>query len=264
MAMNDKRHWRAAAACAAFLFATVVDAATPAPSCVVLLHGLLRSAGSMAALAAELEGANYVVANVDYPSREHSVQELAPLAVNTGRAACAKAGASPVHFVTHSLGGILLRQYLSQQPLPELGRVVMLGPPNQGSEVVDALAEMPGFAWLNGPAGRQLGTGSDSLPRALGPVNFPVGIIAGDTSINWLLSAIIPGPDDGKVAVEATKVAGMSDFVLVHHSHPLMMRSPTVIDYVLRFLATGRFAAPLMLDHIPDHDAKQPRVDPPR
>ena len=91
-------------------------------------------------------------------------------------------------FVTHSMGGILVRQYLRQHSVPHLHRVVMLGPPNKGSEVVDVLGNTPGFHFINGDAGLQLGTGQGSVPNTLGPVDFDLGIIAGTRSINWILS----------------------------------------------------------------------------
>ena len=146
-----------------------------------------------------------------------------------------------VHFVTHSMGGILVRFYLANHRLVNLGRVVMLSPPNQGSETVDKLANMPGFGWLNGPAGQQLGTDENSLPNRLGPADFELGIITGNRSINLILSTMIPGPDDGKVAVERAKLAGMADFLVVPHSHPFIMKKPLVIEQTQFFLEHGRF-----------------------
>lgn len=208
--------------------------------CVVLLHGLARSSASMAPLAAALEAQGYVVANVDYPSRKKAIPELATLAVNKGLASCPET-IEQVHFVTHSLGGILIRYYLEATPIPRLGRVVMLGPPNQGSEVVDHYRNVPGFGWLNGPAGVQLGTDQASIPASLGSVNFNLGVIAGTTSVNPILSLSLPGIDDGKVSVERAKVEGMTDFVALPHSHPLMMKAPPVIEQVIEFLAHGEF-----------------------
>jgi hypothetical protein len=125
--------------------------------------------------------------------------------------------------------------------IPKLGRVVMLGPPNQGSEVVDRIGAWKLFKRINGPAGGELGTGPDSLPNRLGPVDFELGVIAGDRSINWINSAMIKGPDDGKVSVERTKVAGMKEHVVFHVTHPMIMKNGAVIDATLRFLATGSF-----------------------
>lgn len=207
--------------------------------CVVLLHGLARSASSMEPMAQTFRERGYRVVNVDYPSRHHAIEVLAPLAVEQGMAGCSDA--SRLHFVTHSLGGILLRYYLAEHSIPGLGRVVMLAPPNQGSEVVDRLRGMPGYAFINGPAGQQLGTGSDSVPRRLGPVSFELGVIAGDKTINFLLSQTLPNPDDGKVSVASTKVEGMRDFLQVPHSHPFIMRAPRVRAQAVAFIENGKF-----------------------
>ncbi len=217
---------------------------SPATGHVILLHGLCRTSRSMAPMATALRAAGYVVHNVDYPSRTAPVEELAESAVAPAVAACEAAGATRIHFVTHSLGGILVRQHLTTHRIPHLGRVVMLGPPNQGSEVVDRLRDWWLFRRLNGPAGAQLGTDPDSVPNRLGPVTYPVGVIAGDRSINWINRLLIPGPDDGKVSVARTRVAGMSRHVVVRCAHPFLMRDRAAIRQTLCFLATGAFTRP--------------------
>lgn len=139
------------------------------------------------------------------------------------------------------MGGILVRHYLSKNHLENLGRVVMLSPPNQGSEAVDRLSSVPGFYFLNGPSGRQLGTLKNSLPKKLGPANFEVGIITGSRSINLFLSWLIPRKDDGKVSIESAKLEGMTDFLVLPHTHVFIMKSDGVIDQILYFLKKGRF-----------------------
>ena len=216
-----------------------------ASECVVLLHGLARTSTSLNKMQDALEEDGYRTANIDYPSREHEIAELASIAVEEGLASCRSGeDAEKIHFVTHSLGGILVRQYLSTQSIDELGRVVMLGPPNQGSNAVDDLDGMPGFDWLNGPAGRQLGKGEDSVPLALGPVDFELGVIAGNRTIDPVTSAVLDNPDDGKVSVEDTKIDGMDDFVIVEHSHAFMMRMQGPIELTRTFLRTGSFSEP--------------------
>lgn len=214
-----------------------------ATDCVVLLHGLARSASSMNKMQGALDKAGYVTANVDYPSRDFEIGQLAPIAVDSGLQTCREAeNLEEIHFVTHSLGGILVRQYLSENTIDELGRVVMLGPPNQGSAAVDKLGGVPGFDWLNGPAGRQLGKGAGSVPLSLGPANFELGVIAGNRSIDPVTSAVLDNPDDGRVSVADTRLEGMSDFVVVRHSHAFMMRMRKSIELTKRFLRTGAFA----------------------
>jgi alpha-beta hydrolase superfamily lysophospholipase len=226
-----------------FFALALVGAPAAADDCVVLLHGLARTSMSMNKMERELAAAGYLTANVDYPSRDYTVEELAELAVAEGIAACrAREGAETIHFVTHSLGGILVRQYLAQHELPELGRVVMLGPPNQGSAAVDELRDVPGFDWLNGPAGRQLGKGENSVPLKLGPADFELGVIAGNRTIDPITSAVLENPDDGRVSVEDTKLDGMTDFVVVEHSHAFMMRMGRTIELTKAFLSGGRFS----------------------
>jgi len=197
----------------------------------------------MQQLQAALENEKFTVANIDYPSREKSIEALAKTAVANGIDQCREQSADSIHFVTHSLGGILVRQYFQTNDLDRLGRVVMLGPPNAGSEAVDKLKDLPGFELLYGPAGEQLGTSETALPAQLGPVDFELGIIAGSSSINLILSSLIPGQDDGKVSVENTKVEGMSGFVTLPVTHPFMMRNSSVIDETIHFLSYGKFSA---------------------
>jgi len=215
-----------------------------ADDCVILLHGLARSASSMEKLQVKLEQADYRVINVDYESRKHSVATLAELAVGEGLQQCRTQKAQRVSFITHSLGGILVRQYLNNHDIKELHRVVMLGPPNQGSEVVDTLRNMPGFEAFNGPAGMRLGTSNADIPRKLGPVDFELGVIAGTQSINLILSMYLPGTDDGKVTVESAQVEGMKDFIALPVTHPMMMKNATVIAQTLHFLKLGKFKKP--------------------
>lgn len=239
--------WLSAAVLASALpLSAAAEQVGKAPDCVVLLHGLARTAASMARLEEALTDAGFAVANIDYPSRKHPVEQLAPMAMEKGIAACRSRRAETVHVVTHSLGGILVRYYLAEHDLaehhlPKLGRVVMLGPPNRGSQVVDKLSALPGFGLWNGPAGFQLGTGQDSLLRQLGPARFVVGVIAGTRSLNPVFSRFLPGPDDGKVALESAKLEGMRDFLALPHTHTFMMRSAEVIRQTIFFLRNGRF-----------------------
>jgi hypothetical protein len=212
-----------------------------AAECVVLLHGLARSNKSLQKLDYYLQQQGFQVANIDYPSRKEQIESLAPKAITRGLARCRETKAERIHFVTHSMGGILVRYYLNQNQEADLGRVVMLSPPNQGSEIVDKLGSLAAFKWFNGPAGQQLGTGGESLPQKLAPLNFELGIIAGDRSINPLLSLLIPGADDGKVGVASTQLEGMKDFLIVHHSHTFIMRNPEVLNQVAAFLRNGSF-----------------------
>lgn len=208
---------------------------------VILLHGMGRSALSMKRLEWTIERQGYLVVNVSYPSTRFPVEQLTDNYLRPALEEVGKSSPRRVHFVTHSLGGILVRQYLGTHTMTNLGRVVMLGPPNQGSEVADALRSWSFYRRLVGPSGMQLGTGAGDLPRQLGPARFDVGVIAGDRSLNPFFSRLIPGPDDGKVSVASARLEGMKDFLVVHHSHTWLAWRKVVIRQVLAFLETGQF-----------------------
>lgn len=208
---------------------------------VVLLHGLCRTKASMAKMEAALTTAGYVVSNDGYRSRSAGVEPLSDAVVGEAMRNPRLADCTRIHFVAHSLGGMLLRSYFARHRDPRLGRVVMLGPPNQGSEVVDKLGSWWAFRKVNGPAGSELGTAKEATPQRLGPVAFEVGVIAGDRSINWINSLMIDGRDDGKVSVERTRVAGMKDHLVVHATHPFLMKNDQVIASTITFLKTGSF-----------------------
>ncbi len=213
----------------------------PAPrEKVILLHGLGRTRWSFWRVEQALRHDGYAVVNHPYPSRAHPIEVLArdylaPLMAAQGTAA-------RLHLVTHSMGGIVLRCYLRDHPVPNLGRVVMLAPPNAGSELADRLKPTWLYRTVNGPAGQQLGT--QDLPRALGPwpaCRGELGIIAGDRSLNPLFSSWLPGPCDGKVTVARTRLAGMADFIVVPVSHTWLAWRPAVISQIRAFLRSGRF-----------------------
>lgn len=208
---------------------------------VILVHGMCRSASTMKTMANNLQQAGYSTTILDYPSRQKNIRDLADEHLGPAVEVSRKKGAKKVHFVTHSLGGILVRDYLSRHQLPELGRVVMLAPPNQGSEVVDRIGHWRAFKMLNGPAGNELGTDQTNPPKSLGAVKYPVGVIAGDRSINPINSCMIPGADDGKVSVEHTKLEGMTDHIVLHCTHPMIMKRPDAIRLTLHFLNEGTF-----------------------
>jgi triacylglycerol lipase len=222
---------------------TVHAASGPAAECVILLHGLGRTNHSMDKMADALSDSGYLTVNLDYPSREQRIEVLAETTIPPGIDQCMQGDASRIHFVTHSMGGILVRYYLAHHPVARLGRVVMLSPPNQGSEAADELKETPLYRWINGPAGQQLTTGPDSLPARLGPVHYPVGIITGNQSAFYdaWTADIIPGENDGKVSVARARVQGMTDFLVLPYTHTFIMTAPEVIAQTRYFLRHGHF-----------------------
>jgi hypothetical protein len=226
-----------------FLVASAVPAAAgdrpPAAECVFVLHGLARGAWSMAGLARRLSDAGFVVDNLDYPSTRASFPDLVSRLAS--RVDARAPTCATMHFVTFSMGGLVVRGYLDARRPERLGRVVMLGPPNHGTQLVDRLGGTWLFRTVFGAVATRLGTQSGSLPNTLGPPDYPLGIIAGDRAVNpvgWLL---LPSPHDGTVSVASARLDGMTDVLIVHRSHTFMMRAPEVAAQTIAFLRHGRF-----------------------
>ena len=212
-----------------------MSGAGPSKRTVVLLHGLARTSLSMMIPARHLRQAGHTVANLGYPSRSRDLPTLA-------RDVASRLPKGELDFVTHSMGGIVVR-LLARDPLvaPRIRRVVMLAPPNNGSPLVDQFGEWALFGLYNGPAGQALGTRPQDWPRRLGPVSFELGVVAGTRSPNPLAGAFLTAPHDGKVPVESTRVEGMSDHIVLPVTHTWMMNDTRVLDAVSVFLESGRF-----------------------
>jgi len=209
---------------------------------VVLLHGLAATAETMGQIHSSLENEGYRVINIDYPTTQHSLEELTlpirDLITDETQPT------DRIHFVTHSMGGILVRLIQRDHPLKNIGRTVMISPPNQGSEAVNLFGDLDLVAATFGPAAMSLAAGDNHFLQSLPPADFEVGVIAGSQGIDIVMSSVIPGPDDGVVSVASTRLPGMSDFTIVHASHPLIVFDREAIKQTVAFLKTGEFPPP--------------------
>ena len=191
---------------------------------------------------AAVQNAGYKTYNCSYPSRTQPIQLLSETYIGEAVTYCENAyNSCLIHFVTHSMGAILVRYYLSLHRLENLGSVVMLAPPNAGSELVDRLSGYELFRLFNGPAGHQLGTAESSLPNSLPAVGYKVGGIAGNKNLNVLASALIGTENDGKVSTKNTRLDGMTDYIVLPYTHTFMMQRKEVIDQTINFLKNGGF-----------------------
>lgn len=206
---------------------------------VILLHGLGRSSSSMNKMETSLCDSGYLVVNIDYRSTETSIADIADSLV-LPLVDSLDAVVEKIHFVTHSMGGIIVRHLFAQHHIEKAGRIVMLGPPNQGSEVADFLTKIKIGAVL-GKNLKMLRTDSASLVNLLPAPDCDFGIIAGNRSINWINSLLIKGKDDGKVSVERTRLEGMKGHIVMPVTHTFMMQNRKVIAQVQHFIKHGRF-----------------------
>ncbi|CAN7359668.1 alpha/beta fold hydrolase [Bradyrhizobium sp. LjRoot220] len=211
---------------------------------VVLLHGISRTHRSFRKMQAAIEAAGFATLNAGYASRHHALEALAE-GIHPAIAQFTADTQGQIHFVGHSMGGLLARIYIAQHRPQHLGRVVMLGTPNGGSELADRLKNVTLYrAWF-GPAGQQLVTERDAATCALFPaVDYPVGIIAGNRSVDPTSSLFLPKPHDGRVSVENTKLDGMADHIVIGTSHPLLPTNKLAIGQTIAFLSDGGFSRP--------------------
>ena len=228
------------------LFIFMISPIAFAGECTILLHGMGRTHVSMELIEKALKEQGHSVWNKNYESTEIPIKTLADIVINNALDDCAKVKSShdKINFVTHSLGGILVRAYLQDKTINNLGRVVMLSPPNHGSEIVDLLKDNFIYQKWMGPVGQQIGRADNSVPNQLKPIQAEIGVIAGSSTSDPWFSPFIPGDDDGKVSVESTRLDEMKDFIVIESGHSFIMRNKEAIQQILNFLEHGHFCHP--------------------
>lgn len=232
-----------------FLLALALVSLAPSPvvagegDYVVLLHGIARSSAHMQPLADCLDAQGYEVINLDYPSTERTLSELGVFV--TRQLAPRLDQDKPVHLVGYSMGALLARVLATQHRPRKLARVLQLAPPNRGSEVADFFSGVWLYSWIYGPAGQELGTRPSEVVQRrnalLGDIDFELGVLAGNASIDPFSSWLIPGEDDGKVSVASTRVTGMADHRVVDATHTFFPSNAEVLRQSVYFLREGHF-----------------------
>ena len=207
----------------------------------VLLHGIGRTSRSLRKLERSLQQAGLATLNLTYASRKKPLEQLAR-DIHPAISQFSETIQGPLHLVGHSMGGLLARVYVDRYRPSQLGRVVMLGTPNGGSELADLLQDSLLYRSYYGPAGLQLTTRPNDTLALLPPVDYPVGIVAGDRALNpiaWRF--ILPRPNDGCVSVASSKLAGMADHITIRATHVGLSRHTDAIRQTIAFLSEGQF-----------------------
>lgn len=206
---------------------------------VILLHGILRGNRCMRKIAQNLETNGFAVLNLNYPSTKHKIQDLADIIASDVQSFASQIDGK-LHFVGHSMGGLLSRTYLHKYQNHDVGRVVLLGVPNSGSEAADFFQNWRLYKWLYGASGQQLITKGD-LAEIIGKPYYEVGAIAGNKTVDPICSFIIKQPNDGKVSLKSALLESAHDKIILPASHTSMPSHPQVIAQTLYFLQNGAF-----------------------
>lgn len=207
--------------------------------CVILLHGLARTNHSMAKLESTLKKHHYIVVNNNYPSTKKTIEQLANEFIPPMLYQCLKHHPKHIHFVAHSLGGMMVEHYLQTHTITKLDTIIMLSPPNHGSPLADLLHNNKIVQLILGPSIQELTTQIKESPLKRGP--YKIGIIVGNRSFNPLGAFIFDEPNDGIVPVSSTKMKKMNDFIVLPVTHTFMMRNDRVITQILCFLKREHF-----------------------
>lgn len=207
---------------------------------VVLLHGIFRTHRSMKGLERHLNANGFQVLNIGYASTRLTLEDIVT-SLHPRISEFAAHCPAPLHYVGYSMGGLVVRAYLHRYAPLRVGRIVMIGTPNHGSEVADFLQHWWLYRKLYGPAGQQLITCQESFSHLFGDTPGEVGIIAGRFRLDPLGNYLIRKEHDGKVSVESTRLEGMKAHTIVPVSHSLMPHSRTIWRLTQRFLQLGQF-----------------------
>lgn len=208
---------------------------------IVLIHGLMNSSRRMGKFEAYFSQKGFQVLNIDYPSNKYPIETLSDQYLKPVVEAIPLNPGQKVHFITHSMGGLLLRYYLSTHSFDQVGHVVMISPPNHGSEWADLLLKSKSARKVAGPAAFELRTRDNDFFKKLGPIQFKLGIIAGKKSYGKHADRYLPGEDDGMVTVKSMKLKGMLDFIVLNEHHRGLTWNQEAMLQSYAFIQNSRF-----------------------
>lgn len=218
---------------------------------VILIHGLLQSSRCMTSMAASFKDAGYTPIEFDYPSTQVTIPEAARY---LDKLIKSLDGIDEINFVTHSMGGLVVRAWSLEYDDPRLRRMVMLGTPNQGAELADITHQYWILRTAAGPGARQLGTRPNGLIPKLPLPKCEFAVIAGSSGTPAGWNPLIPGDDDGTVTVESTKLPGAADFVTVRTLHSRLLWDEESRLHCVNFIRDGRLRLDAEPQPIPPAD----------
>lgn len=207
---------------------------------VLLLHGIIRSSKSMSKLCRPFEERGYHVFSFDYPSTQIDIPEAAAY---LNRAIESLEGIEEINFIVHSMGGLVVRAYLTKHRDPRIERMVMMGVPNLGADMANRVRDLGLYRAIFGPAGQQLVKDAEGFIACLPTPDFEFAIIAGARGTLNGYNPLIPGDDDGTVSVASTRLPGAADFITVPALHSFIMRDERAVEFAVRFITEGQLRA---------------------
>ena len=221
---------------------------------VVLLHGIKRSHIDMLVLENRLKKEGYDTLNIQYPSTKHNIDYLSDYVYGKISEDARYHSTNSINFIAHSMGGLVTRHVIHKHRPQNLGKVVMLGTPNKGSEMADFLSDNSilsrAFKLLFGPAGHELRTDQERIDGGI--IDYTLGVIASDISLNPIGKRVFGEANDTLVSIESTKIEGMTDHIILNSTHTIMMFDPRVVDQTIMFLKTGKFDHKKKIAFIPE------------
>ncbi len=206
---------------------------------ILLIHGIGRSTGTFTNMKAAMLQQGHAAVSVSYPSTRRSIEAHA---AQIARLISNLENTKRISFVTHSMGGLVVRKLLARnddwKTKITVDSIVQIAPPNQGSAIARWLKDNPLYKTVSGPAGQEL---TPEATARLPPLKHVFSIIAGGRNTEKGYNPLLPGDDDGTVSVKETYLAGASDFLIIPAIHARLSNDPRTIKATLNFLRLGRF-----------------------